>query len=309
MTKRVPTKEPLREQLRGWGHRLSGGPGAIPVVVETQDRKIGKAAAWSVLLGLYILFFGRGTYTALSILLSGEVVQASEVSLQRNLDYALFSITRVVLIVVVVLFVVRGLGISNRRAGLVKPWSRERTKLEFKIGCLAELFTVGGFVVTTGLAALLAHPTPAYPTGDLYLNLNWLSELASSFAAGPIEELLLVVILVWLLRAAGYSWTVVCVAAVTLRVLFHLYYGWPALGLALWPLMVIYLYKNSGAIIGIIIAHSAFDLFGTLGMMAEQGGLSGLSSVLLYLKIAPAMIGLVYLWRTSEDRSGSPLPQ
>jgi len=235
MTKRVPTTEPLREQLRGWGHRLSGGPGAIPVVVEAQDRKIGKAAAWSVLLGLYVLFFGRGTYTALSILLSGEVVQASEVSLQRNLDSALFSLARVVLIVAVALFVVRGLGISNRRAGLMNPWSRERTKLEFKIGCLAELFTVGGFILTTALAGLLSHPTPAYPTGDLSLNLNWLSELSSSFAAGPMEELLLVVILVWLLRAAGYSWTVVCVAAVTLRVLFHLYYGWPALGLALWP--------------------------------------------------------------------------
>src|SRR5690348_6197366 len=105
MTKRVPRKEPVREQFRSWGQRLTSGAGAIPVVAEAQDRRIGKVAAWSVLLGLYVLFFGRGTYLALSILMSGEPGQGADLSVQRNIDHTLFSVSRVLLIIILACFV------------------------------------------------------------------------------------------------------------------------------------------------------------------------------------------------------------
>jgi len=292
------------DEIKDWGDRLAGGPAAVPVTAMDGDRRISKAAAWAVLLGLYGLFFGRGTFVALQILLSGEAGTPAVWSLQRNVESTVKSVAFIVLIVVVALFVLRGLRISTARAGLSLPTTRAAWRREFRIGAVSQTMAFFGFAAAVPLAGVFGGPDFVYPVGDLHTNLDWLSELASSLAAGPAEELLLVLLLVWLLRGAGHSWTVICIAAVVLRVLFHLYYGWAAVGLAIWPLMVIYLYKRSGAIWGIIIAHSLFNVFGTLSNMAEQSFL-GQSAIVVPPRSCPSAVRILKGWAST---SGSAMP-
>jgi hypothetical protein len=102
--------------------------------------------------------------------------------------------------------------------------------------------------------------------------LSWEAELFTNAAAGFEEELPLVLVLVWALRSARYSWLVVCVVAAVLRVSFHLYYGWEAVGMFVWPVLIVLLYARTGAIWGIIAAHAWSNLFLTPAAYFRDAG-------------------------------------
>ncbi len=91
--------------------------------------------------------------------------------------------------------------------------------------------------------------------GDLEL----LREISSGLA-GPSEELALMALLVAVGRGAGWRWGLVVAVAVAVRVPFHLYYGWSAIAFALWAALVVLLYRRTGALLAIVLAHSAWNL-------------------------------------------------
>lgn len=89
--------------------------------------------------------------------------------------------------------------------------------------------------------------------------LELLHEISSGLA-GPAEELALMALLVTVGRRAGWRWGLVVAVAVAVRVPFHLYYGWPAVMLALWAALAVLLYRRTGALLAIVLAHSTWNL-------------------------------------------------
>jgi hypothetical protein len=67
------------------------------------------------------------------------------------------------------------------------------------------------------------------------------------------------------LRRAGWSWRRVVIVALLMRLAYHVYYGWPAAGLMVWALLMFFIYLRTRAIIGIIVAHSYWDVTITIG--------------------------------------------
>jgi len=101
---------------------------------------------------------------------------------------------------------------------------------------------------------------PAVPIGADGLTL--LREYGGSFAAGPAEEFVLLGLVLVGLRFVGLRWINVLIAAVVLRVLFHAYYGVPALGLVVWAGLMVLLARRFGIWVlpAAAFAHSVWDL-------------------------------------------------
>jgi hypothetical protein len=117
--------------------------------------------------------------------------------------------------------------------------------------------------------------------------------------------------LAWAFRSAGISRKIIAVTAALLRVSFHFYYGWEAIGMAVWPALIVALYRYSGAIWGIIIAHSWLDLAGTpaLSFMNRD---DPLELAFLLLKLTPVLHGAGIAWaalyRTPSTTARPPVP-
>ncbi len=118
--------------------------------------------------------------------------------------------------------------------------------------------------------------------------LELLRELSSGLA-GPTEELALMALLVTVGRRAGWRWGVIVAVAVAVRVPFHLYYGWPAVTLALWAALAVLLYRRTGALLAIVLAHSTWNLgslllpLGALGFAQRIAAAIGAAVVIGFL--------------------------
>ena len=124
---------------------------------------------------------------------------------------------------------------------------------------------------------------------------------ASGGMAGPTEELVLLALVVTALRRAGYSWRVVCIVAVVVRVPFHLYYGWGAIFLAVWAVLMVALYRRVGTAVPIAAAHAMWDITGTPGF-TEIGTI---------VKITCILVGIAVLGFTAQralDRLDTATP-
>ncbi|WIB72602.1 CPBP family intramembrane glutamic endopeptidase [Curtobacterium sp. MCBD17_026] len=82
--------------------------------------------------------------------------------------------------------------------------------------------------------------------------------------AGPAEELALLGLVVVALRRADVRWRWVVLVAIIVRIPFHLYYGWGVIAFAFWPLVFVYLYRRTGAIWGLVLAHTLYDVAAVL---------------------------------------------
>lgn len=218
------------------------------VPVSAPPRGLVRAIVWALLPTMYLALFGASVVVAAMYMADG--VPEGVVKPPDPWTETLRGAVLVSLVLVGLLWLV--CGASPRRLGLT--WSG-RAGLSRQLQVLA-LYPL--LVMTThGLTDLAAR----------VLNLpqhSWRSTVAPSLDgvvgtldAGPFEELLLLGAVVWLLRSVGYSWTVVAVVAVVVRIPFHLYYG-PAvpLGYWFWPLAAVFLYRYSGALLAFIVAHS-----------------------------------------------------
>lgn len=132
-----------------------------------------------------------------------------------------------------------------------------RTQLKVFLVAMAAIAT--GFGAHSIISALFGLTMRGYPQPDYDTPVSFTLDLVSSMAAGPSEELALMALVVTALRTNGYSWRVVCITAIILRVPFHLYYGWGAAGLSLWAALIIALYRRTNALLAIVAAHATFN--------------------------------------------------
>ncbi|KAB8294381.1 metal-dependent membrane protease [Bifidobacterium avesanii] len=108
------------------------------------------------------------------------------------------------------------------------------------------------------------HVNPMLTVGDnqrltIGLEAQILGVVDSSL--GPIlEEVIALFLIVVALRRCNVPWIwIVCIEGI-LRVSYHLYQGIPALTHVLWICAVVVIYKCTGSLIGIIVAHEVADI-------------------------------------------------
>ena len=151
------------------------------------------------------------------------------------------------------------------------PAPRTSIGTTFKTFIFAQSGTAAGFTVVgmlTGLTMLLGLDLARmnFPNPEVGGSLSLVLTLISDAMAGPTEEIALMALVVVALRKAGQGWGVIIVVAILVRVPFHMYYGWEAIGLAVWATLTVLLYKRTGNLLGIILSHSAWNV--RSGLMA-----------------------------------------
>lgn len=212
-------------------------------------RPVSRVLAWVGVLVLYVAGgWAGGVVAAVYYLRHPSIVSVD----QRGTWNALLSLFAsahtggLVLPLVVVALV----AVSWREAlGLDRPW-RERWRVELSAGAWAIVLVTIAFFV----AALTTHLSKNVDVAQG----GWAQTIADLFAGS--EELGVLVAPLLLLRGARYSWPVVVVTLVLLRVSFHIYYGPGAAWLALWAAGMIVVYLRTRAVVGIFVAHALYDL-------------------------------------------------
>jgi membrane protease YdiL (CAAX protease family) len=149
---------------------------------------------------------------------------------------------------------------------------------------LARVFflAMGGFIafliVAVAYAAITDQSTGAPSQGSSL----WLIPVGFfvSAAAGFGEEMLITGMVVTTLEQAGFAkraW-VIYLVAICLRIPFHLYYGWAAVGVICFTVVNIWIYRRWRLLWPIVLAHAAYDLVQSLSQTIP-GNAAGLPIV------------------------------
>lgn len=134
---------------------------------------------------------------------------------------------------------------------------------------------LAGFAAIDVASALLRTTFHSYPFGTRYESGAAAAlYLVNMFFAGPTEELVLLGFTVTALRWVGAPWWLVTCVAVGLRVPFHLYYGWAAFAIAVWPVLAVMLYRRVGMITPMIVAHGMYDVATAMTSLTAVAGSS-----------------------------------
>ena len=120
----------------------------------------------------------------------------------------------------------------------------------------AWMATVAGSLAVSLINAIpsLHHTPPAHGSAAA-----WPATI-DALMAGPTEEIVVLLLPLVLLRAGRLPWSVVIAGCLALRLAYHVYYGVPALGLEVWALAMIFIYLRTRAVLGMIIAHTMWDV-------------------------------------------------
>lgn len=130
------------------------------------------------------------------------------------------------------------------------PGSRWLSNLKSFVLTWLAVFAGG---IAMRLLAWLPHP-PQHAAWD------GVPGLLAGLLAGPTEEIVVLVVPLVFLRAARWPWWAVVPAMLVLRLAYHVYYGFPVLGFAVWATAMIVIYLRTHAVIGMILAHSTWDI-------------------------------------------------
>lgn len=231
-------------------------PGLGPAwLVEHEVPRTGDVTprwAYVIVAVTYGVGFGLGVWTAFGYLISAS----TRTRIQTATGFAdgdFFSAYLAILALVVAIPLLNLEAPSWARPA--DPGTRWRAEVR--------AFGLAGVCIAVGLGtSTILLDMPAYPRGT-GSGAAW-GDLLSGLLAGPAEEIpaeeivVLVVPLVFL-RAARWPWWAVITAAVVLRLLYHVYYGPAAVGLALWALGMIAVYLHTHAVLGLVLAHSWYD--------------------------------------------------
>lgn len=134
--------------------------------------------------------------------------------------------------------------------------------------------------------------------------------LVVAVLAGPTEEIVVLVLPLVFLRAARWPWWAVLTTMLVLRLAYHVYYGFPVLGLGLWAAAMILIYLRSHAVIGMIVAHSAWDVAVTFAARWPAVGLLVVlvSAVVVIASMAWGIVVLSLWLIDRRDRRRPPAP-
>lgn len=82
--------------------------------------------------------------------------------------------------------------------------------------------------------------------------------------AGIVEEVVVLGFLVHRLEQRGWNARWIVLAAVAVRVSYHLYYGWGAIPIALWAAATVFMYRRVRRLMPFILCHIIWDCSATL---------------------------------------------
>ena len=172
-------------------------------------------------------------------------------------------------------------------------WQFSRAFFISMAGVLAFLISVVAYVAISG------NSTSAPDQG----NSLWLVPVGAvvALAAGLGEEVLITGMVTTTLEQAGFAkraW-VIYLVAIALRIPFHLYYGWAAVGVVCFTVVNIWVYRRWRLLWPIVLAHTAYDAIEFAGSLVPK--VAGLALILLGL--ATVVMVIVIACIELSDRS------
>lgn len=208
--------------------------------------------AWLLVLLLYVgSGYASSTWRALDFLRHGlgESRDPSDL-MSRIMDLYIQPV-----LLAATLFIITRRSLRPER----KQLTRERPVWSWLATFVAFYFlTMSGFILKDLLSTVWGGGT--YPRPEQMTTSQQIIDLASSAAAGPREEIFLLAVPFLLLRSARCRWWSILIALATIRMSFHIYYGWAVLGMLVWAAGAVMLYRLTQRVIPMIIAHSMIDL-------------------------------------------------
>ncbi|ROT86245.1 CPBP family intramembrane glutamic endopeptidase [Bifidobacterium mongoliense] len=216
-----------------------------------------RAASWTAIVAVFVIGWAQGTCIALRIALGYE--QAPAIRTTSSISDLVLSILQdgaIAAVAAVLIWAFR----QYSGARPVRASSRANLKTFFlAIDAMALGWLAQGIVAQalTGMFGIPSYKPGPEQTTDLLTHILTIAEAAM---AGPSEELALMALVVVALHATGYNRWVIVVVAILVRIPFHLYYGWSAIALFVWVVLTILLYWRTGAIVGIVLAHTVWDV-------------------------------------------------
>ena len=248
------------------------------------------------LAALYVYGWGAGIASALDALTGSGPAAPRLVTIRGQGVTLMHNVVLTAAASVVFLLLRRaacGFWFLQRRARI-----RTRWRLWWRSGFAYCFCMLAGFTAID-IASVLLHTTfYNYPFGTRFES-SWAAVLylVNMFFAGPTEELVLLGIVVIGLRYVDLPWWLVIIVAVGLRVPFHLYYGWAAFAIAVWPVLAVLLYRRVGMITPFIVAHGMYDVSTAMTSLNGFAGSVWPSAIAYAIMAMPAIWALVVVIR------------
>jgi hypothetical protein len=213
--------------------------------------------AWTEVLGVFAMFFLASVLAAVFYdahqPINHDLISVSEGVLSGVSELA---IAAMAIVVVGSLTRLRGLGFSD--IGWAPAWGEHRAyqwqAFGVSMGFVAAVLGSGGL-----LALVSPHAKyPFLPAKAWHL----IYEIPQSISAGIVEELVVVALLVTALEQARTKVWVIYAIGLTLRLSYHVYYGWGVIVFLLWAATAIWLFRRTRRITPLIVAHMVYDSLG-----------------------------------------------
>lgn len=225
--------------------------------------------AWTLILGAYAVFWGPGIVDAIRYLMGA--LPLSEHTVGRTLSQLSADVGALALGVALLTGLAWYCRVPAAAVGLGRsPDNNARQAWGALVAATAASLLMPALTIVTawipGLAGEVAYPfQPPVSLGASLL------DAFETGLGGAVEELLVLAVPVVTLRAAGYSWPVVAIAAAVLRAAFHVYYG-PAVipGAIAWALVVVGIYAWTARIWPIFAAHALHNIMAGLSNTIEH---------------------------------------
>jgi len=157
------------------------------------------------------------------------------------------------------------------------PPTRRGRSWQFSRAYFVSMAGVLGFLLSVIIYTAVAHYQTGAPSEGTSLYLIP-TGVVVALAAGFGEEMLVTGLTVNALESAGVtgkrSW-LIYVVAICLRIPFHLYYGWASLGVIIFTVVNIWVYRRWRLLWPIVLAHATYDFVEYLASVAPAaiGGL------------------------------------
>lgn len=207
------------------------------------------------------------------------------------------SLSGIAVAVVVLVLVLKLLGVRAR--AVLAPGSPSSTGFNTLIYIALMLLAAA---VMAGLSGVFGFES-SYPMPEANGPWTLPGSLLDTLRAGFGEEILLVIVPVLLLRSVRQPWWAILTVLTVLRVSFHAYYGWPALGLILWAFLAVVFFYFTRCGVALIAGHAIRNAMGVLVFFGGEVGANLLGVLVLVMLIAV----VVFAFRV-DRRKGATTP-
>lgn len=212
--------------------------------------------AWATIATLFLAGWGAGTVAAIRVLL-GEPFTPPAYG-PSTIGHQLVNLAQPVAVTIAAALM---LVLFRRAPAPTAPFPTIHPATWLKTFFVAPIGSGIGFNLVA-VAGLLGVSSMMFPHPKIEGSVPLALYVLDVGMAGPSEELALLAVVVTVLRRTGYSWATVAIVAVAVRIPFHMYYGWGALGLSAWALLMVALYRRTGTAVPIAVAHAVFNIAG-----------------------------------------------